>query len=101
MAVIQGQSFVVKATLGVTEPRREPKQIKTSPIKARWGSLVKTVRVEQELSQRQLAEISGVNRNVLRRLECGAGNTSIEVVERLFEVLGYELDAICTRKFLN
>jgi ribosome-binding protein aMBF1 (putative translation factor) len=75
----------------------------TAPQKTRtaWGQIIKSIRIEQGLSQRQLAELSGVNRNVLRRLENEGGSSSVDVLERLAEILGYEFDLHCISKTLN
>ena len=59
-----------------------------------WGSLAKGLREAQKISQRKLAATAGINRATLRKLERGEPGVAIEVVERVFELLGYELDAV-------
>jgi transcriptional regulator with XRE-family HTH domain len=59
-----------------------------------WGELVVQLRKEQKISQRKLAEEAHVNRSTLRRIEeCGSSG-DIEVMERILNYLGYELEAI-------
>jgi ribosome-binding protein aMBF1 (putative translation factor) len=57
-----------------------------------WGELVRDIREEQGLSQRELSSLAGVNRNALRRLEKDESPGAIDVLERLVHILGYELD---------
>lgn len=59
-----------------------------------WGELVVRLREEQKISQRQLASGAGVNRSTLRRIEEGTARGDIDVVERLLNYLGYELEAM-------
>ncbi|MBY0559992.1 helix-turn-helix transcriptional regulator [Hyphomicrobium sp.] len=59
-----------------------------------WGQLVKKLREEQGVSQRVLASRTEVGRSALRRLEAGGAPGTIDVIERLLDYLGYELEAI-------
>jgi transcriptional regulator with XRE-family HTH domain len=59
-----------------------------------WGNLAKGLRESQKISQRRLASKAGINRATLRKLERGEPGVAIEVVEIVFNMLGYELDAI-------
>jgi transcriptional regulator with XRE-family HTH domain len=59
-----------------------------------WGGLIKELREKQEMSQRHLAEEAKVNRSTLRSIESGETTGDILILERLLQVLGYELDAI-------
>lgn len=61
-----------------------------------WGDLIKSLREQRKLSQRQVAQGAKVNRSTLRRIEEGATEGSIDVVERVLAYLGYELDAMTT-----
>lgn len=63
-----------------------------SPPRSPWGDILREIREEQGISQRSLAELAGVNRNVLRRLEKNEGSSSVDVIERISAVLGYSLD---------
>jgi DNA-binding XRE family transcriptional regulator len=59
-----------------------------------WGPMVRGLRTEQHISQRELARLSQTNRSSLRRFERGVTDGSITYVQRLLYVLGYELDAL-------
>ncbi len=59
-----------------------------------WGDLIKELREEQGLTQRQLASQAGVNRTTLRRIESKRARGDIDVIETLLDYLGYELEAI-------
>jgi DNA-binding XRE family transcriptional regulator len=59
-----------------------------------WGKLVKELRAEFRMSQRELARHARVNRSTLRRLEDGIAGCNINIVERLLNTLGYDLDAL-------
>jgi len=63
-----------------------------------WGKLVKDLRGEQGITQRKLAAACRVNRVMLRMIERGEKPGDMDVMERLLEFLGYELDAIVVRK---
>jgi len=59
-----------------------------------WGQLIQELRREKGLSQRRLSEAAAVNRSTLRRIEEGKARVGIDVIERLLEFMGYELEAI-------
>jgi transcriptional regulator with XRE-family HTH domain len=52
------------------------------------GDQLRSRRLSQEISQRHLAEVSGVTQSVISRLERGAG-ASVPTWKRLFGALGY------------
>lgn len=58
-----------------------------------WGQILSDIIAESGVSQRKVALMSGVNRASVRKLIRG-GTLPISLVERIFDVLGYELDAI-------
>jgi transcriptional regulator with XRE-family HTH domain len=57
-----------------------------------WGEIVRQIREEQGLSQRELSALAGVNRNALRRLEKDETPGGIDVLEKIIHILGYEID---------
>lgn len=57
-----------------------------------WGKLIVDLRMQQGLSQRQLAAATAVNRSTLRRIEQDGGG-DITTIETVLEYLGYELEA--------
>jgi y4mF family transcriptional regulator len=55
------------------------------------GEAIKDRRKELNITQHHLAELSGISPNTLYKLERGQGNPSLEVLNKLAEVLGMEL----------
>lgn len=55
------------------------------------GEAIKDRRKELSITQHHLAELSDISVNTLYKLERGQGNPSLEVVNKLAEVLGMEL----------
>lgn len=66
-----------------------------------WGELVRTLREEQMLSQRQLAKLAKVNRSTLRRIEDGTARGAIGTIERLLNLMGYEIEAYARESLLE
>jgi transcriptional regulator with XRE-family HTH domain len=56
-----------------------------------WGQIIKTRRKELKITQPHLAELAEISTNTLYKLERGQGNPSLEVLEKLAEVLGMEI----------
>lgn len=59
-----------------------------------WGELVVKLREEMKLSQRALATKAQMCRSTLRRIENGQTSGDMAVMERIFDCLGYELEAM-------
>lgn len=59
-----------------------------------WGQLILDLRNEARMSQRHVAEQVQVNRRTLRKLEKGIVVGNIELIEKLLNFFGYELEAI-------
>jgi transcriptional regulator with XRE-family HTH domain len=55
------------------------------------GDAVKNRRKELRITQPHLAELAEISTNTLYRLEGGQGNPSLEVLQKLAEVLGMEI----------
>ncbi len=55
------------------------------------GEAVKNRRKELGITQPHLAELAEVSTNTLYKLERGQGNPSLDVLNKLAEVLGMEL----------
>lgn len=60
--------------------------------RVQWGAEIKKLRDEKGMSQRRLAKLAGVDRASLRRFESGESRGNIDLIEKLVEVLGYELE---------
>ncbi|MGB5026079.1 MAG: helix-turn-helix transcriptional regulator [Saprospiraceae bacterium] len=55
------------------------------------GETIKHRRKELDITQPHLAELAKVSTNTLYKLERGQGNPSLDVLNKLAEVLGMEL----------
>ncbi len=55
------------------------------------GEVIRNRRKELSITQPHLAEIAQVSTNTLYKLERGQGNPSLEVLNKLADVLGMEL----------
>jgi len=59
-----------------------------------WANLISDLRKEKGLSERELADLSHVNRGSLRRFLSGKSQFRIDQLENVLGVLGYEVDAV-------
>jgi transcriptional regulator with XRE-family HTH domain len=55
------------------------------------GEIIRSRRKELSITQPTLAELAKLSTNTLYKLERGQGNPSLEVINKLAEVLGLEL----------
>ena len=55
------------------------------------GKTIKERRKELKITQPHLAELAGVSTNTLYKLERGQSNPSLDVINKIVEVLGMEL----------
>ncbi|QQS29963.1 MAG: helix-turn-helix transcriptional regulator [Sphingobacteriales bacterium] len=63
------------------------------------GETIKNRRKELSITQPHLAELAKVSINTLYKLERGQGNPSLEVLNKLVEVLGLELKLEVKKKY--
>lgn len=57
------------------------------------GNSIKTLRKEKNITQQQLATLSGISRVTLGKLERGEfGSVSIKTLDIIIDALGYEID---------
>lgn len=49
-------------------------------------------RKDLEITQSHLSELSGISVNTIYKLERGQGNPSLEIVQKLMDVLGLEIN---------
>ena len=59
-----------------------------------WGELIRQLRTDRGISERQLAREAKVNRSTLRRIEEGKATCALAVMERLLGYLGHDLEAL-------
>ena len=57
-----------------------------------FGEAIKNRRKDLEITQPHLAELAQISINTLYKLETGQGNPSLDVINKLAEVLGMELN---------
>jgi transcriptional regulator with XRE-family HTH domain len=55
------------------------------------GSLVTLARVRAKMTQRQLAEASGISQSTIARIESGVADPQFSTVERLLAAVGLEM----------
>lgn len=82
MAVVRGVE-IRTMPVAILPPRRQRV----------WGRIIRDIREERGISQRALAQLAGINRSSLRRIEHGVTGGQIDLIERMLSVLGYELEA--------
>ena len=63
------------------------------------GKELRNRRIELSITQPHLAELAKVSTNTLYKLERGQGNPSLEVLNKLAEVLGMELSLEVKRNY--
>lgn len=56
-----------------------------------FGEAIKNRRKELNLTQPNLAELASVSTNTLYKLERGQGNPSLDVLDKLADILGMRL----------
>lgn len=58
------------------------------------GSQLKAIREEAGFTQEELADLIGVNRTQVSRIEKGTRSTGFALVQKWYRACGYELDAV-------
>lgn len=61
----------------------------------RIPELLRRVRLDQNVTQEELAEISGVSVSQVSRIEAGSQDPQLDTVGRLLEAMGLDLDDFC------
>jgi len=62
------------------------------PIRIQFARLCRETRTMLDVTQLELAEAAGVSRSLIAEIEAGRGNPSLDVVSRIGDALGLELD---------
>ena len=68
-------------------------------LSAQLGETIKSRRKELGITQPHLAELAGISLNTLYKLERGQSNPSLEVINKLAEVLGMEIKLEVVKKY--
>lgn len=58
-----------------------------------WAAYLTLARAQQRLSQRQLAELSGIAQNQIAKWECG-GEMSLRNLVRWADALGFDVELV-------
>lgn len=66
-----------------------------------YGSFVRDVRESRELSQKDLAEISGISQPNISAIENGRRSPSADTLNRLLVACGYELAAVAGERVIH
>ncbi len=62
------------------------------------GDMLRNRRKALKITQPRLAELAGVNINTVLRLEKGTANPTLEVLTKIAEILGMEVQLVMKRK---
>lgn len=62
--------------------------------KNEYGEVLKAERIKREISIRQLAEMAGVNKTTIQRIESGEVSPSIDVFERILAAMSMGLKIV-------
>lgn len=63
------------------------------------GNTIKQRRKELKITQPDLADLANISINTLYKLETGQGNPSIDIINKLAEILGMELTLQIKKNF--
>jgi transcriptional regulator with XRE-family HTH domain len=66
-----------------------------------YSQLLQQLRAEQCMSQRRLAELTGINRTVLRKFELGTGRLDVRNYARVLVPLGHNLEVVTEANLLE
>lgn len=70
-------------------------------LAGKLGEIIRNRRKELRITQPHLAELAKVSTNTLYKLERGQGNPSLDVLNKLAEVLGMELSLEVKKGIVN
>lgn len=68
-------------------------------LSAQFGEIIKKRSKELGITQPHLAELAGISTNTLYKLERGQSNPTLEVLNKLAEVLGVEIRLEVVKKY--
>ena len=66
----------------------------STPLRVTFARLCRDTRITLDVTQQELADAAGVSRASIASIESGRANPSIDVVERIAEALGLELELL-------
>lgn len=62
------------------------------------GEMIRKLRIENGLTQKQLGELCGMADSAIRRYESGRANPKIETIGKIADALGVSIDYLMTGK---
>lgn len=65
-----------------------------SEILTEFGSVIRELRLERQISQEALADICGLHRTYVSDIELGKRNISLENIEKIANALGVSIELI-------
>lgn len=65
-----------------------------SEILTEFGSVIRELRLERQISQEALADICGLHRTYVSDIELGKRNISLENIEKIANALGVSIEFI-------
>lgn len=68
-----------------------------SPVHAAFGSAIRTLRAEREVSQEELADLAGLHRTYIGGVERGERNVGLANITRIAEALGVRASDMLAR----
>lgn len=68
-------------------------------LSVQLGESIRSRRKELGITQPHLAELAGISLNTLYKLERGQSNPSLEVLNKLAEVMGMEIKLEVVKKY--
>ncbi|MBK1649551.1 helix-turn-helix domain-containing protein [Rhabdochromatium marinum] len=70
-------------------------------ITARLAKNTRMLRAAAGLDQKQLADKAKISKSYISKIECGRGNVTIEILEKVAKALGVGPDKLITKIKLN
>lgn len=68
-----------------------------SEILFRYGQVIRSIRLEKNISQETLADLSGLHRTYMSDVELGKRNVSLENIDRIANALNISISEIFKR----
>lgn len=68
-----------------------------SEILSRYGQVIRSIRLEKNISQETLADLSGLHRTYMSDVELGKRNVSLENIDRIANALNISISEIFKR----
>ena len=74
------------------------KPVFNSELQIEIGNKIKEYRLKNNMTQKELADLSGIKQNKISQIENGSLNITIRTLERLFDILGFKVHIMEEKK---